>query len=155
MGWVSERVISDLRQDVFTKLSTLSLDFYTRSTMGDLITHVHGDTQALYRTLNLGVSDLVKEPITIVSIFIGMLFIDWQLTMFFLVFLPFCIIPMAVLGKKARKASKGNIKTTVSQQSLLIEFLASIRVVKAYSLETQQTKRFAQHAWFFSTGYQL
>ncbi|MGN6385939.1 MAG: ABC transporter ATP-binding protein [Verrucomicrobiota bacterium] len=146
MGWVSERVISDLRQDVFTKLSTLSMDFYTRSTMGDLITHVHGDTQALHRTLNLGVSDLVKEPITIISIFIGMLFIDWQLTIFFMLFMPLCVVPMAVLGKKARKASKGNVKSSVSQQSLLIEFLGSIRVVKAYSLEHQQTQRFAQHA---------
>jgi subfamily B ATP-binding cassette protein MsbA len=146
MGWVSERVISDLRQDVFTKLSTLSLDFYTRSTMGDLITHVHGDTQALHKTLNLGVSDLIKEPITIVSIFMVMVFIDWQLTLFCFVFLPLCVIPMSILGKKARRASRGNVKTSVSQQSLVVEFLASIRVVKAYCLENQQTRRFAQHA---------
>lgn len=146
MGWVSERVINDLRQDVFAKLSTLSLDFYNRATMGDLITHVHGDTQALQKSLNLGVSDLVKEPVTIIFTLGFMLYMDWQLTLFVACFMPLCIIPMAVLGRKIRRASKGNVKTGVAQQSLLVEFLGSIRLIKAYKLEQQATARFAQHA---------
>ena len=146
MGWVSERVISDLRQDVFQKLSTLSLDFYNRATMGDLITHVHGDTQALQKSLNLGISDLVKEPVTIIFTLGYLLWMDWQLTLFVAAFMPLCIVPMAVLGRKVRRASKGNVKTGVLQQSLLIEFLGSIRLIKAYKLERQATARFAQHA---------
>ena len=130
MAWVSERVVNDLRQDVFRKLSSLSLDFYNRSTMGDLITHVHGDTAALQRTLNLGVSDLVKEPITILSTFCVLVWMDWQLTLFVFIFLTFCVVPIAILGKKARKASKGNVKTSVSQQSLVVEFLSSIRLIR-------------------------
>jgi subfamily B ATP-binding cassette protein MsbA len=146
MGWVSERVISDLRQDVFHKLSTLSLDFYNRSTMGNLITHVHGDTQALQKTLNLGVSDLVKEPVTIVFTFAFLLWMDWQLTLFAMAFLPICMVPISILGKKMRRASKSNVATGVSQQSLLVEFLGSIRLIKAYKLEEQATRRFAEHA---------
>jgi subfamily B ATP-binding cassette protein MsbA len=146
MGWVSERVVNDLRQDVFHKLSTLSLDFYNRATMGDLITHVHGDTQSLQKTLNLGVSDLVKEPVTVVFTFAFLLWLDWQLTLFAMAFLPLCVVPMSVLGKKMRKASKKNVATGVSQQSLLIEFLGSIRLIKAYKLEEQATRRFAEHA---------
>lgn len=142
MGWVSERVVNDLRQDVFKKLATLSLDFYNRSTMGNLITHVHGDTAALHKTLNLGVSDLVKEPVTILVTFFVLLWIDWQLTMFFLFFLPLMVIPMAILGRKTRRNSKKNVTASVSQQSLLVEFLGGIRVVKAYNLEERQTKRF-------------
>jgi subfamily B ATP-binding cassette protein MsbA len=146
MGWVSERVISDLRQDVFQKLSTLSLDFYNRATMGDLITHVHGDTQALQKSLNLGVSDLVKEPVTIIFTLGYLLWMDWKLTLFVAAFMWVCIVPMAVLGRKVRRASKGNVKTGVLQQSLLVEFLSSIRLIKAYKLEKQATERFAQHA---------
>ena len=146
MGWVSERVISDLRQDVFRKLSTLSLDFYNRATMGDLITHVHGDTQALQKSLNLGVSDLVKEPVTIIFTLGYLLWMDWKLTLFVAIFMPICIVPMAILGRKVRRASKGNVKTGVLQQSLLVEFLSSIRLIKAYKLENQATARFGQHA---------
>src|SRR5687768_11863873 len=65
MGWVSERVINDLRVDVLIKLNSLSLDFFNRSTMGDLLTRINSDTASLQRTLNLGFSDLIKEPITI------------------------------------------------------------------------------------------
>jgi len=146
MAWVSERVVSDLRQDVFRKLSSLSLDFFNRSTMGDLITHVSGDTASLQRSLNLGVSDLIKEPITILSTFFVLVWIDWQLTLFLFIFLPVCLVPITILGKKARRAAKGNIKTNVSQQSLVIEFLSSIRVIKAYNLEAPQTRRFAEHS---------
>lgn len=144
MGWVSERVVNDLRHEVFRKLSSLSLDFFNRSRVGDLLTHVHGDTHALQRTLNLGVSDLVKEPITILSTFVLLLWIDWQLTIFVFVFLPLCLVPMIVLGRKARRASKGNVKTSVSQHNLLVEFVSSIRVVKAYNMEQEQTARFSR-----------
>ena len=144
MGWVSERVINDLRLDVFKKLSSLSLNFFNRSRVGDLLTHVHGDTQSLQRTLNLGVGDLVREPITIVATFVAMLWIDWQLTLFVFVFLPLCLVPMIVLGKKARKASKGNVKTSVVHYNLLVEFVSSIRLVKAYNLEEEQTTRFGR-----------
>jgi subfamily B ATP-binding cassette protein MsbA len=146
MGWVSERVVNDLRQDVFNKLSTLSLDFYNRSTMGDLITHVHGDTQALQKSLNLGVSDLVKEPVTIFFTFAFLLWMDWQLTVLVAAFFPLCVIPISVLGNKMRRAAKINVNTGVSQQSLLIEFLGGIRLIKAYKLENQATQRFAEHA---------
>ncbi len=146
MGWVSERVVSDLRQDVFHKLSTLSLDFYNRSTMGNLITHVDGDTQTLQKALNLGVSDLAKEPITILCALAFLLWMDWELTVFVVVFLVPCLVPMAILGKKMRRASRRNTEALVSQQSVLIEFLSSIRLIKAYSLEDQASKRFADHA---------
>ena len=146
MGWVSERIVNDLRQDVFEKLSTLSLDFYNRATMGDLITHVHGDTQVLQRSLNLGVSDLVKEPVTIIFTLGYLLYTDWQLTLFVAAFMPICVIPISVLGRKMRRASKGNVQTAVEQQSLLVEFLGSIRLIKAYKLEKQATQRFADHA---------
>jgi ATP-binding cassette, subfamily B, bacterial MsbA len=146
MGWVSERIVNDLRQDVFEKLSTLSLDFYNRATMGDLITHVHGDTQVLQRSLNLGVSDLVKEPVTIIFTLGYLLYTDWQLTLFVAAFMPICVIPMTVLGRKMRRASKSNVQTGVEQQSLLVEFLGSIRLIKAYKLEKQATERFAEHA---------
>jgi subfamily B ATP-binding cassette protein MsbA len=63
-----------------------------------------------------------------------------------MVFFPLCVIPMMVLGRKARRAGKGNRKSGVSQQSLLVEFLASIRVVKAYNLEAEQSRRFARYS---------
>jgi subfamily B ATP-binding cassette protein MsbA len=146
LGWVSERVINDLRVDVLIKLNSLSLDFFNRSTTGDLLTRVNGDTVALQRTLNLGFSDLIKEPVTVLSVFAGLCYVDWRLTLFVMVFLPFCLVPIVILGKKARRASKGNVSATVLQSSLLVEALSSIRVVKAFNLESAQVQRFRKLA---------
>ena len=68
MGWVSEKVVNDLRTDVLIKLNSLSLDYFNRSTMGEMITHVTGDTAMLQRCLRAGCSDLVKEPMTFIGV---------------------------------------------------------------------------------------
>jgi len=146
LGWVSERVINDLRLDVLIKLNSLSLDFFNRATMGDLLTRINTDTVALQRTLNLGFSDLIKEPVTVLAIFAFLCYLDWRLTLFVMVFLPFCVVPIVVLGRKARRASKGNVVATVSQSSLLVEVLSSIRIVKAFNLEAMQIDRFRRLA---------
>ena len=142
LGWVSERVITDLRIDVLKKLTHLSVDFFNRSTMGDLLARVNGDTASLQRCLSLGLSDLIKEPVTILSIVIGLAFLDWRLTAGAMIFFPLCVVPIIVLGRRVRKAAKANLGTSISQSSLLVEMLSGIRVVKAFGLEAQQVERF-------------
>ncbi|HYE30369.1 MAG TPA: ABC transporter ATP-binding protein [Methylomirabilota bacterium] len=146
MGWVSERVINDLRVDVLQKMNSLSLDFFNRSSMGDLVARVNMDTAALQKSLNLGFSDLIKEPVTIIGVYTFLFIIDWKLTLFVMVFLPACIAPIIVLGRKARKAGAGNVKASVAQANLLLEFLSGVRVVKAYALESIQLARFKEES---------
>ena len=142
MGWVSERVINDLRLDVLGKLSTLSLDFFNRSSTGDLLTRINSDTSKLLRCLKLGAADLVKETVSLVSVLGALVWINWQLTLFTAVFLPLCLFPLMVLGRKARRASRASLNAEVLQSSQLVELLASIRVVKAFSLEQEQLRRY-------------
>ncbi|MEW6158241.1 MAG: ABC transporter ATP-binding protein [Verrucomicrobiota bacterium] len=146
MGWVSERVVNDLRVDVLVKLNSLSLDYFNRSTMGDLLTRINGDTAALQRGLNLGFSDLIKEPVTVLGVFAYLFFMDWRLTLFVMIFLPTCVVPIAILGRKARRASKAGVDATISQSSLAVEVLSSIRIVKAFGLEKEQIERFRQYS---------
>ena len=146
MGWVSERVINDLRVDVLTKLNTLSLDYFNRSTSGDLITRVNGDTMALHRALKDSCGDLVKGVFQCMAAIIALCVIDWKLTLFALVFMPICLFPVLVLGRKVRRASRSSRAETVSQSSLLVELLAGIRVVKAFNLEQHELARFRQQS---------
>lgn len=142
LGWVSERVVNDLRIDVLQKLTSLSLDFFNRSKIGDLLTRVNGDTAVLQRCLNLGVGDLIKEPMTILGCFIWLCLIDWQLTLGAMVFFPLCIAPIIIFGKKVRRASKAGRQVNVTQASLLVELISGIRVIKAFGLESEQVERF-------------
>jgi subfamily B ATP-binding cassette protein MsbA len=144
LAWVSERVVNDLRLDVLAKLNTLSLDYFNRSTMGDLLTHINGDTSALHRCLSLGLSDLIKEPMTIISVFVGLCLVDWKLTLITVVFVPLCMAPLLVLGRKVQRASRSGLKATITQSSLLVEALSNIRIVKAFNLEKVQENRYRQ-----------
>ena len=142
LAWVSERVIRDLRLDLLTKLNSLSLDYFNRATIGELLARVNGDTGALYRCLSLGFSDLIKEPITIVSILGTLFWMNWKLTLMALVFTPLTLIPIRVLGKKVRRSITSTMTAGMSQDSLLVESFTSIRVVKAFCLEKLQLSRF-------------
>jgi subfamily B ATP-binding cassette protein MsbA len=142
MNWVSERVIKDLRLDVLLKLNSLSLDFFNRTTMGELLARVNGDTTALYRCLSLGFSDLVKEPITIVGCVAALFWIDPKLTFLAVVFTPLTVIPIRLLGQKAKKAVRSALSMGMNQDSLLVEVYSSIRIVKAFNLEDWQVERF-------------
>jgi len=146
LSWVSERVVNDLRSDVFAKLNSLSLDFFNRSTMGDLLTRIGGDTAALQSGLRSGFLDVIKEPITILSLLVGLCLVDWQLTLIAAVFLPACFYPIQHLGRKARRATRGSVQASVSQHSQLVEALSGIRIVKAFGLEAEQLARYRELA---------
>jgi len=146
MGWVGERVVNDLRVDVVTKLSSLSLDYFNRSRMGDLITRVNGDTGAMARCLGSGLEDLIKEPFTIMAILVGMFWVNPTLTVLAGVFMPVAVLPLYILGRKARKAGNGARDASEKQAGLLIEFLSGIRVVKAFGLERQHIDRFREQS---------
>ncbi len=142
MGWVSERVINDLRYDLLAKLSTLSLDFFNRARTGDLLTRINSDAANLQRAMRVGFADLVKESITIATVFIYLCLLDWKLTLFSMIFLPFCLAPLFVLGKKARRASAKSVTASVTQATQLVDLFGGIRIVKAFGLEGEQLNRF-------------
>ena len=142
MGWVSARIMNDLRHDVLAQLYRLSLDFFNRSTMGDLLTRVTTDAAALHRAMTFGLSDIVKEPFTIAGVIFGLFLLSPKLTLVALVFLPFCVIPIVVLGGKVRRAAKASLTAAISQSSLLVEALSGIRVIKAFGMEAGSLARF-------------
>ena len=142
LTWVSQRAVNDMRVDILAKLNTLSLDFFHKSKMGDLLTRINGDTASVQRSLSLGFSDLIKEPITIVCIFGALLAVNVRLTLFAACFFPLCVVPIVVLGKKVRKASGHSRTANITQMSLLVEALSGIRIIKAFQLENDQLERF-------------
>jgi subfamily B ATP-binding cassette protein MsbA len=144
MAWVSERVVNDLRVSVFRKLSSLSLDYFSEATTGDALTRVSADTVTLQRCMSHGFSDLITEPFTIVAIAVALFMLDPQLTLAVIVFFPVVVLPVVVLGRKAKRASRASRKSSVTQASQLVELLGGIRVIKAFGLEDRQIERFTR-----------
>jgi len=145
-NWVSERANADLRVSVLQKLSSLSLDFFNKSTTGDLLTRIQTDTVSFQRVVSQGFNDLIKEPLTIISVFAALLIIDWKLTLFTLIFLPICFVPLIIIGRKVRRITQKYIQVGVLQWSHLVELISSIRIIKAFNLEEIQNQRYRESA---------
>jgi subfamily B ATP-binding cassette protein MsbA len=107
-----------------------------------MLTRINADTVNLHRAMRQGTADLFKEIFTMIGVVATMIVVDWKLTLFVMLFFPLIILPLFVLGKKARRAGREGRKANVGQNSLLIEALTGVRVLKAFNLEARQIERF-------------
>ncbi len=146
MGWVGERVINDLRSEVLAKLTSLSLDYFTRGSTGDMLTRVNADTISLHRALRQAGSDFVRESVTVLIAFAFLWTLDWKLGLLITLMVPVVALPLTVLGSKTRRAGRGSRGASVRQNSLLVEALTGIRVLKAFNLEAHQNDRYRRHS---------
>jgi ABC-type multidrug transport system fused ATPase/permease subunit len=142
MTWVSARVVRDMQLRVLEKLHSLSLDYFNKSTLGDLTTHISGDTRRIFDAMNNGFADLIKEPFTLLSILAGMIIIDARLTLAAMVILPLVILPILIVGNRLKRLARETVSVGISQGSGLIEALSGIRLIKAYGLEKFQLDRY-------------
>lgn len=142
MTWVSVRVVRDMQIRVLEKFHSLSLDYFNKSTLGDLTSHIGGDTRRIFDAMNNGLTDLIKEPFTLLSILTGMIIIDAKLTLAALVIIPLVVLPIIIVGNRLKRLARQSLHIGISQGSGLIEALGGIRLIKAYGLEDVQLSRY-------------
>jgi ATP-binding cassette, subfamily B, bacterial MsbA len=142
MSWVSNRVVLDIRNELFGKLIRHSMDFFNKMRSGFLMSRVANDTRSMQMALSTVTSDVFKQPMSVLGAITALLLMDWKFTIVTLVLFPTCLIPIRVLGRRARRAveseQKGMGQMTVTMQ----ETFAGIRVVKSFARENVQEKAF-------------
>lgn len=146
MAWVSNRVVNDIRNQLFTKVMRHSMDFFNRMQSGYLMSRIQNDSRNMQQALASVSSDVFKQPITIVGAVIVLLLMDWKFTVVSLILFPSCILPIRYFGKRARSAvqreQKGGVLMTVTMQ----ESFTGIRVIKSFAREEQLEKTFRRGA---------
>jgi subfamily B ATP-binding cassette protein MsbA len=143
VNWVGGRVVNDLRALLFEHLQTLSLDYFTDTQTGELISRATNDVGAVQNSITVVVADIVKQPCTLVGVLAMMLLkLDWKLTLLTLVLFPLCLVPITVYGRRIRKAAKPMQEHQASLVSVLHEALVGMRVVKAFGMEAREAAEF-------------
>ena len=142
MAWVSLRVLGDMRKQVFAHISSQSLDFFHTNRAGELISRVSNDTRAGQTALALVGSDLIKQPLTVVTCIFALLHLDVRFTFISLVLFPLCMIPVAIYGKRIRKNGRAEEEQAGAMMVILTETFAGIRVIKSFAREDYQVKQF-------------
>jgi len=142
MQWVSNRVVSDIRNQLFGKMVRNSMDFFNKARSGFLMSLITNNTRVMQMALQTVGSDVFKQPITIVGAITVLLVMDWKFTVVTLILFPLCLLPIRVYGKRARKAVQNEQAGMAEMVVTMQETFAGIRVVKSFAREAHQEKEF-------------
>lgn len=142
MNWVSNKVVTDIRTQLFSKIVRHSMDFFNKMQAGFLISRITNDTRGMQAALTSVSSDLFKQPITIVGAITVLLWMDWKFTVVTLVLFPMCMLPIRVYGRRARRAVQHEQEEMGQMVVTMHETFAGIRVIKSFTREEHKEKSF-------------
>ena len=142
MNWVSNKVVTDIRNQLFTKIMRHSMDFFNRMQAGFLMSRIANDTRNMQVALTTISGDIFKQPVTIIGTVTVLLLMDWKFTVVTLVLFPICILPIRIFGRRARKAVQSEQKGTGLMSVTMQESFSGIRVIKSFTGEEHQGKVF-------------
>ena len=135
-------VVKDLRMEIYRKILTLPLGFFSQERKGDIIARISGDVQEVETSITSTIEMLIKNPILII-IYLGVLFrMSWQLTLFVIIFAPLMIGIISATGRRLKADSVEAQKYWSDTMSQVEETLGGLRIVKAFRAERRMDTRF-------------
>ncbi len=142
IGFVGNRIVTDIREEVFNHIQSLSLSFFNAIPSGSLTSRVIYDIGMIQRSVSSVIAGLLKEIITALGL-IGVLFYrDWQLAIIALVILPLLFFPIIKYSRKLRRFSKKGQSQVAEISSFLQESFTGIRIIKAFLMENFNRREF-------------
>jgi ATP-binding cassette, subfamily B, bacterial MsbA len=142
MGFVGQRVVTDIRNLVFVNLQKQPLSFFDKTPTGQSISRIMNDVSLIQSTVSDSVTAILVDIFSIIGL-IGVVFYrDWKLATISFIVLPFAIYPIVSFGKKLRKVGTNIQKSAARLTSFLHETITGQRIVKAFSMETYENGRF-------------
>ena len=137
-------VVRDIRNQLYRKITSLPLGFFSEERKGDIIARMSGDVQEVENSIMSSLDMLFKNPILILFYFVTLICISWQLTLFTILFVPPFGWFMGVVGKKLKAHSIEAQALWSDTMSMVEETLGGLRIIKAFCAEEKMNKRFNQ-----------
>ncbi|WP_298455303.1 ABC transporter ATP-binding protein [uncultured Prevotella sp.] len=135
-------VVRDIRNQLYRKITSLPLGFFSEERKGDIIARMSGDVQEIENSIMSSLDMLFKNPILIVFYFATLLVISWQLTVFTLVIVPLMGWFMGFVGRKLKQKSIKAQSLWSDTMSQVEETLGGLRIIKAFCAEEKMNRRF-------------
>ena len=135
-------VVRDIRNQLYHKITSQSLGFFSEERKGDIIARMSGDVQEIENSIMSSLEMLFKNPILIIGYFIILLFISWQLTLFTLIIVPVMGWFMGLVGRKLKRKSIKAQALWSDTMSQVEETLGGLRIIKAFCAEEKMNTRF-------------
>ena len=147
-------IVRDIRNQLYRKITSLPLGFFSDERKGDIIARMTGDVGEVEGSIMSSLDMLFKNPILIIFYFSALLFISWQLTLFTLIFVPIFGWFMGVVGRKLKQNSIKAQSLWSDTMSQVEETLGGLRIIKAFCAEDKMNERFDRINTSYRTAVQ-
>ena len=135
-------VVRDIRNQLYQKITSLPLGFFSEERKGDIIARMSGDVQEIENSIMASLEMLFKNPILIFFYFAALIFISWQLTLFTLIIVPVMGWFMGYIGRRLKQDSIKAQSLWSDTMSQVEETLGGLRIIKAFCAERKMNTRF-------------
>lgn len=140
--FIVHRVIVDLRNKLYEHLQDLSLDFYAKWNTGELVSRIMNDITALQTTLFTSFVSIIPHSVLLGGLLIYIFWLNWRLSLLTLIALPLIVQVIRIFAREIHEISIGVQQKAADITSHLTETLSQIRVVKSFSMEKKEVKKF-------------
>ena len=139
---LGQRVMRDLRMEIFTHLQRMSIPFFDRNPAGRLVTRVTADVEALNELFSSGVVSALGDLFTLVAISVAMFVMDWRFAIVAHTVIPLVVLASHLFRTRVREAYRETRTRLARINAFLQERLTAMRIVQLYSQEAAEAKRF-------------
>ncbi|HEU4341932.1 MAG TPA: ABC transporter ATP-binding protein, partial [Candidatus Binatia bacterium] len=139
---IGQRMVNDLRRDLYSHIQRLSLSFHNRQQIGDLMYRITADTLGLQTLTMNGVFAVFAAGMLLIGMFVIMLWVDWYLTLLAVAVCPALFGAIALLDKKMSSAATQARQKESAVYSVVQRTLSGMRVIQAFTKEEDEERRF-------------
>ena len=143
---VGQKILSDLREDVFSHIESLSHEQLNNIPVGKLVTRVTNDTDGICRMFTNVLVTLIKNVMVIAGVFVAMLLVNYAMTLVVLCFVPFVVIFTIIFQKFSRKAHRAVTDSRTELNTFLSENLSGIKITQIFNREDEKMEAFKERS---------
>jgi subfamily B ATP-binding cassette protein MsbA len=140
---IGQRVVRDIRQQLFRHILDQSAAFFSRKTTGQLMSRITNDVGQVQQAVSETVGDLLRESLTVIGFSALMFWFDWKLALVAFIGAPLIVYPLIRLGQRVRRSTRRSQEQLEHLSHLTAEAFAGHRIVKAFGGERHEAERFA------------
>ncbi|MDG1858235.1 MAG: ABC transporter transmembrane domain-containing protein, partial [Emcibacteraceae bacterium] len=141
--WLGERVVTDIRREVFAKVLTLSPVFFEKNRSGDILSRLNTDTTVIQSIVGSTASVALRNVITMIGGLIMMLVTNWQLTTYVFMVLPIIVVPLILIGRKVRNLSRTSQDKLAETSATANETIGAVQTVQSYTQEKFENSKYS------------
>jgi len=144
VNWLGERVVADIRSDVFKHLTGLSPAFYEISHSGEVMSRLTADTTQVKAAASTAISQAIRNVLLLVGAVIMMVVTSTKLSLAVLIAIPIIVLPLVAYGRSVRARSRHAQDTLAHASAYASESLGQVKVLQAFNHEEATTQRFSK-----------